>query len=74
MVISAAMGYPSRRWSAADSLLFEPPRAPAWARPDGSWRQHSEAEALYFAGASLSVLDSVARWDWARARESRLAA
>jgi hypothetical protein len=42
---------------------FEPPRAPAWARPDANFRDVSEAEALYFAGAALAALDPVARSD-----------
>ena len=44
----------------AEPVPFEPPRAPAWARPSGSFCDHSEAEALFFAGAALSALDSVA--------------
>src|SRR5271165_1756377 len=46
---------------------YEPLSAPAWARPSGSFRDNSEAEALYFAGAALSALDSVAKSDppWA---------
>ena len=36
-----------------EPVPFEPPRAPAWARPGGSFRDHSEAEALFFAGAAL---------------------
>ena len=43
----------------AEPVSFEPPRAPTWARPSGSFRDHSEAEALFFAGAALSALDSV---------------
>jgi Protein of unknown function (DUF1403) len=59
----------------ADSVSFEPPRAPAWARPSGSFRDHSEAEALYFAGAALAALDSIARSEppWAGAWRRRLA-
>jgi hypothetical protein len=59
----------------AEPILFEPPRAPPWARPGGSWRDVSEAEALFFAGAALSALDSVARADppWAGAWRARLA-
>jgi hypothetical protein len=45
----------------AEQNPFEPPRAPVWARPGGNWREISEAEALYFAGAALAALDSVAR-------------
>ena len=54
---------------------FEPPRAPAWARPDGSFRENSEAETLFFAGAALSALDSVVRSDpsWAGVWRRRLA-
>jgi hypothetical protein len=53
----------------------EPPRAAVWARPDRSWREISEAEALFFAGSALSALDSVARSDppWAGAWRRRLA-
>ena len=43
-----------------DPVPFEPPRAPAWARPSGSFREISEGEALFFAGAALSALDFVA--------------
>ena len=46
-----------------DPVPFEPLRAPAWARLSGSFRDHSEADALYFAGAALSGLDSVAKSD-----------
>ena len=53
----------------------EPLRAPAWARPSGFFRDHSEAEALFFAGAALSALDSVAKSDppWAGVWRRRLA-
>ena len=59
----------------ADSVSFEPPRAPAWARPGGSVRDNSEAETLYFAGAALAALDSVAQSDppWAGVWRRRLA-
>jgi len=59
----------------ADSVPFEPPRAPAWTRLSGSWRDFSEAEALFFAGAALSSLDSVAKSQppWAGAWRRRLA-
>ena len=59
----------------ADPVLFEPPRAPSWARPSGSFRDHSEAEALFFAGAALAALDSVAKSDppWAGVWRRRLA-
>jgi hypothetical protein len=58
-----------------DTLPSGPARAPAWARPEGSWRDSSEGEALYFCGAALSALDSVARADppWAGAWRRRLA-
>ena len=51
------------------------PRAPLWARPGGNLREVSEAEALFFAGAALSALDSIARSDppWAGAWRARLA-
>jgi len=59
----------------AEPAPSEPPRAPAWARLSGSVRDHSEAEALYFAGAALAALDSVVRADppWAGAWRRRLA-
>ena len=59
----------------AEPVPFEPPRAPAWARLSGSFRDHSEAEALFFAGAALSALDSVCRSDppWAGVWRRRLA-
>ena len=59
----------------AEPVPFEPPRAPAWARPGGSFRDNSEAEALFFAGAALSALDSVVQSDppWAGAWRRRLA-
>ncbi len=47
----------------AEPVPFEPPRAPAWARLSGSFRDHSEVEALYFAGAALAALDCVAKSD-----------
>jgi Protein of unknown function (DUF1403) len=58
-----------------EPVPFEPHRAPAWARPNGSFREHSEAEALYFAGAALAALDSVVRSDppWAGVWRLRLA-
>ncbi len=54
---------------------MELPRAPAWARPGGSFRENSDAEALFFAGAALSALDSAAKSDppWAGVWRSRLA-
>ena len=50
-----------------DPIPVDPPRAPAWARPDGNFREISEGEGLFFAGAALSALDSVAKSDppWA---------
>ncbi len=59
----------------AEPVPFEPPRAPAWVRAIGSFRENSEAEALFFAGAALSALDSVAKSDlpWAGAWRRRLA-
>src|SRR5271170_8201111 len=59
----------------AELVLFEPLRAPAWARPSGSFRHHSEAEALFFAGAALAALDSSVRSDppWAGVWRRRLA-
>ena len=58
-----------------DAMPFEPRRAPAWARPSGSFRDISEGEALFFAGAALSALDSVARSEppWAGVFRRRLA-
>ncbi len=51
------------------------PRAPAWARPGANFRDISEGEALFFAGAALAALDSVAKSDppWAGAWRARLA-
>ncbi|MGO9419803.1 DUF1403 family protein, partial [Roseiarcus sp.] len=59
----------------AELAPSEPLRAPAWARLSGSFRDHSEADALYFAGAALSGLDSVAKSDppWAGVWRRRLA-
>ena len=59
----------------AELIPSEPLRAPAWARLGGSFRDHSEAEALFFAGAALSTLDSVVRSDpaWAGVWRRRLA-
>ena len=59
----------------AEPVPFEPPRAPAWARLSGSFRDHSEAEALFFTGAALSALDSGFRSDppWAGVWRRRLA-
>jgi Protein of unknown function (DUF1403) len=53
----------------------EPPRARVWARPGGSFRDHSEAEALTFAGAALAALDSAAKSEppWAGVWRRRLA-
>ena len=59
----------------AEPAPSEPSRAPAWARLSGSFRENSEAEALYFAGAALAALDSVVRSDpsWAGVWRRRLA-
>ena len=59
----------------AELTPSEPLRAPGWARPGGSFRDNSEAEALYFAGAALAALDSVAKSDppWAGVWRRRLA-
>ena len=59
----------------AELTPFELFRAPAWARPGGSFRDNSEAEALYFAGAALSALDAVVRSEppWAGSWRRRLA-
>jgi hypothetical protein len=59
----------------AELTPSEPLRAPAWARPGGSFRDKSEADALFFAGAALSALDSVAKSDpaWAGVWRRRLA-
>ena len=59
----------------AEPAPSEPPRAPAWARLSGSFRDNSEADALFFAGAALSTLDSVAKSDppWAGVWRRRLA-
>jgi Protein of unknown function (DUF1403) len=58
-----------------EPVSFEPPRAPAWARPNGCFRDNSEADALFFAGAALSALDSVVRSDasWTGVWRRRLA-
>src|SRR5208337_3435513 len=58
-----------------DAMPFEPFRAPKWAHPGGSFRDISEGEALFFAGAALSALDSVAKSDppWAGVFRRRLA-
>ena len=71
---SAAVRYHSRVIR-AEPILLEPPRAPFWARPKGSWRDVSEAEPLYFAGAALCALDAVVRSDspYAGAWRRRLA-
>ena len=59
----------------AELTPSEPLRAPAWARLSGSFRENSEAEALFFAGAALAALDSVAQSDppWAGVWRRRLA-
>ena len=74
MAESAAVGYASSDDSRRTRRLRSAPR-PAWARPSGSFRDHSEAEALYFAGGALSALDSVVQSDppWAGVWRHRLA-
>ena len=59
----------------AEPAPSEPLRAPQWARPGGAFRDHSEVEALFFAGAALAALNSVALADppWAGAWRRRLA-
>ncbi len=59
----------------AEPAALELPRAPAWARPGGAFRDNSEAEALFFAGAALSAFDSVAKSGppWAGVWRRRLA-
>jgi hypothetical protein len=59
----------------AELAPSKPLRAPAWARLSGSFRDNSEADALFFAGAALSALDSVAKSDpaWAGVWRRRLA-
>ena len=59
----------------AEPTPLESPRAPAWARPGGSFRENSDADALFFAGAALAALDSVAKSDppWAGVWRRRLA-
>ncbi|RBP13043.1 uncharacterized protein DUF1403 [Roseiarcus fermentans] len=59
----------------AELAPFNLPHAPVWARPDRNLREISEAEALFFAGAALSALDSVAKSEppWAGAWRARLA-
>jgi hypothetical protein len=59
----------------AEPVPFELPRAPAWARAGGSFRENSDGDALFFAGAALSALDSVAKSDplWAGLWRRRMA-
>ncbi len=66
VAISAAVSYVSKMIR-AELAPLELPRAPAWARLSGSFRDNSEAEALFFAGAALAALDSAAKSDplWA---------
>ena len=61
--------------SATDLPVREPPRPPAWLRHIPEITNVSESEALYFAGAALSLLDAVARSDapWLGAWRRRLA-
>ena len=58
----------------AEPAPSEPLRAPAWARLSGSFRENSEGEALFFAGAALSALDSAAKSEplWAGVFRRRL--
>ena len=58
-----------------DLVPSQPLRAPAWARPGGSFHEYSEADALFFAGAALAALDSIAKSDppWAGVWRRRLA-
>ncbi len=74
VAISAAVGYDSGVIR-VQPVPSEPLRAPKWARPGGSFRDHSEGEALFFAGAALAALDSVAKSDppWAGVFRRRLA-
>ena len=74
MAESAAVRYPYRR----DSRRARPLRPPSRARLGEARRQFreiSEADALFFAGAALSALDSVAKTEplWAGAWRARLA-
>jgi hypothetical protein len=59
----------------AEPFPAELPRAPKWARPEGNFREHSGAEALYFAGAAQAAVDLFVRSDppWAGAWRRRLA-
>jgi hypothetical protein len=59
----------------AEPVPLELPRAPAWARAGRSFRDNSEGDALFFAGAALSTLDSVAKSGpaWAGIWRRRLA-
>ena len=59
----------------AELAPLELPRPPAWARLGGSFRENSDGEALFFAGAALSALDSVAKSGppWAGVWRRRLA-
>ena len=59
----------------AELCPSEPLRAPAWARLSGSFREISDGEALFFAGAALAALNSVAKSDppWAGVWRRRLA-
>ena len=58
-----------------EPVPLEPPRAPAWAWPSGSFRENSDGEALFFAGAALAALDFVAKSEppWAGVWRRRLA-
>ncbi len=59
----------------AEPVPSEPSRAPTWVSPGGSFRENSDGEALFFAGAALAALDSVAKSDppWAGVWRRRLA-
>ena len=59
----------------AEPVPFEPPRAPGLGAAERVVSRNSEAEALFFAGAALSALDSVVRSDppWAGVWRRRLA-
>ena len=74
VAISAAVGYAFRDDSRRARPLGTASR-PRLGAPGGSFRDNSEAEALYFAGAALAALDSVAKSDppWAGVWRRRLA-
>ena len=74
VVISAAVGYDSRDDSRRACPLRTAPR-PRLGPAGGPFREYSEAEAPFFAGAALAALDSVAKSDppWAGVFRRRLA-